>query len=400
MSILGRDGDDHRVTTHDATHRMVTGIRPSSVARTPPEKIELENSGSHAYTSSATSSTSAPMVVPPRRIQRVNRTTKSRGPSTLEVDPEAALSDAVKSRWWGKIWAPDARGGMDGQDNYDDDDETSSQYQSLETPELPQRPSLLSSAISHATVTVEDRLKQDCSFFYQGMEVMTPQSSRRGLQPLASVLSHSGLLSTAEGTRFRATYERLNQDVALAVDTHDLFFDEPSSPPRYTHGAGFVSSTQNLSQNTEKLSTLFFEQDGRMLMKLPRDQVRLIMDPGLEPGILSVEQWRKVDPTIFDPAGPLVGDEEDGRMVVLDDPDSYPTMKMKQLPELRYVMTVPDDLYRRVVAEMSYALMPPWWGCFMCCSESEGRADIKLALAILSVTLFLMFVSTMEWPTD
>jgi hypothetical protein len=428
MSILGRDGEDHRRgRTHnnnnnnnninnnnDATHGL-TGGRPSpAIHNSHVEETKGEDSGSHAHGSSVRhASSSGPTagvvgVPPPRPSRGTNRGPKpTPRRSTLEVDPEADTS-----RWWGKLWAPDARvvDGHGDNDVNDDDDDTTSRYQSLEAPDVSQPSSLLlSSAIRHTTVTVEDRLKQDCSFFYQGMEAMTPQSHRR--QPLASVLAHSGIfLSTSEGARFRATYERLNQEMtrtaaAAAVDdTADLFLDEDSSSPRPTPNGRQTDfstrSTKNLSQNTEKLSTLFFEQDGRMLMKLPRDQVRLIMDPSLEPGIISVEQWRKVDQTIFDPAGPLVGDEEEGQMLVLDDPDCYPTKKIKQLPELRYVMTVPDDLYRRVVAEMSYALMPPWWGCFMCCSEAEGRADIKLALAILSVTLFLMFVSTMEWPTD
>ena len=415
MSILGRDGEDlRRERTHnnnnnnDATQGLTGGRPLPAIHNSHGEEPNGEDSGSHAHGSSVHhSSTSGPtagvLPLPNRRANRGPKPTPRR--STLEVDPEADTS-----RWWGKLWAPDARV-MDGHEN---DDDTTSRYQSLEAPDVSQPSSLLlSSAIRHTTVTVEDRLKQDCSFFYQGMEAMTPQShpGRHRRQPLASVLTHHAgiFLSTTEGARFRATYERLNQEMtrtaAAAVDdTADLFLDEDSSSPRPTpngrHTDFSTRSTKNLSQNTEKLSTLFFEQDGRMLMKLPRDQVRLIMDPSLEPGIISVEQWRKVDQTIFDPAGPLVGDEEEGQMLVLDDPDSYPKKKIKQLPELRYVMTVPDDLYRRVVAEMSYALMPPWWGCFMCCSEAEGRADIKLALAILSVTLFLMFVSTMEWPTD
>lgn len=298
-------------------------------------------------------------------------------------------STADNAGWWGKMW------GSNSSEINDLDDETSSQYQSLEAPELSERRPFGSSAGSSMTVTVEDRLKQDCSFFYQGIEDNL-QSSRRGLQPLASALSHSRLLSTADGLRFRAKYELLNQDLAL-VQTNDLFLDEYASN-RDTEVIDFLSTTCT-SQNTGRLSTLFFEQDGRLLMKLPRDQVRLITDPTLEPGILSVEQWRKVDLKSYDPVGPSVADEEEGRLAVLEDQESQPPGR-QHLPPLRYVMTVPDDLYRRVVAEMSNALMPPWWGCFMCFSEFDGRGDIKLALAILSVTLLLMLIITMEWPTD
>jgi len=122
------------------------------------------------------------------------------------------------------------------------------------------------------------------------------------------------------------------------------------------------------------------------------------MDQDLEPGIISVEQWRKVDRENFDPVGPAVAaDEEDGTIRILEEDGTLGKKATKQPPPLTYVMTVPDDLYRRVVSEMSYALLPPWWGFFMCCNESGGHADIRLALAILAVVLFLIFVSTMEW---
>jgi hypothetical protein len=120
-----------------------------------------------------------------------------------------------------------------------------------------------------------------------------------------------------------------------------------------------------------------------MLMKLPRDQVRLIMDHNLEPGIVSVEQWRKEDQNTTDPTTPTTNGQ------------SF----FESTPPLRYVMTVPDDLYRRIVSEMSYAMFPPYWGVFKCCTETE-RADIKVALAIFFVVLLLLFISTMEWPTD
>jgi hypothetical protein len=344
-------------------------------------------------------------VSPPRRSRGGNNGTNSIELSStheivvVDLPQTSALSYTDdKSRWWGKLWGTNP--------NHDDDhdDETSAQYQSLEAPhDLPNRTAFVSSAISNATVTVEDRLKQDCSFFYQGIEEPPQSSHRGGLQPLASALQQSRLLlSTADGDRFRAKYQRLNQDV-VPMESDDLFLDEytRTQQKRNTDVIDFASRV-NTSQNTGKLSTLFFEQDGRLLMKLPRDQVRLIMDPSLEPGIISVEQWRKVDHEIFDPVGPAIGDEEEGLMVVLDDPESYTTSsrRTKQLPGLRYVMTVPDDLYRRVVAEMSHALMPPWYGCFLCCSESEGRADIKLALAVLSVIFFIMIISTLERPAD
>jgi hypothetical protein len=347
--------------------------------------------------------------------------------------PTTGAPSSDKPKWWGKVlWGTTA--GAE-----DNDDEASAQYQSLEAPEgegPPQRMGIGNLSVSSiiasssggaSTTTVEDRLKQDCSFFYQGIEdspsgmqqpQQNPLMARRaaGLRPLASALNHQipRLSTSREGARFRAHYERLNQDIVF-TDSDDLFLDEyqeVGNPHHRQRGGGRgsgssevidFSSTINTSQNTERLSTLFFEQDGRMLMKLPRDQVRLVMDQDLEPGIISVVQWRAVDKNQYNPAGPEVGDEEEGAMMILEDEgknDKVLNKKRKQQPpSLRYVMTVPDDLYRRVVAEMSYALEPPCWGFFKCC-DAEGRADIKLALVILAVILFLMFISTMEWPTD
>jgi hypothetical protein len=48
---------------------------------------------------------------------------------------------------------------------------------------------------------------------------------------------------------------------------------------------------------------------------------------------------------------------------------------------------------------MSYKLHPPYWGIFKCCNESD-RAGIEWALAILFVLFLLMFISTMESPTE
>mmetsp|Transcript_14491 Transcript_14491/g.33537 ORF Transcript_14491/g.33537 Transcript_14491/m.33537 type:complete len:186 (+) Transcript_14491:49-606(+) len=69
------------------------------------------------------------------------------------------------------------------------------------------------------------------------------------------------------------------------------------------------------------------------------------------------------------------------------------------LPELKYVITVPDDLYRRMVGEMSAKAFPPYWGFFKCCNQESEPADIKLALVILTVVMLLLFVGSLEWRT-
>jgi hypothetical protein len=79
------------------------------------------------------------------------------------------------------------------------------------------------------------------------------------------------------------------------------------------------------------------------------------------------------------------------------DYDNYPLEDL--LPELNYVITIPDDLYRRMVGEMSAKAFPPYFGFFGCCNLESGRADIKLALVILTFVMLLLFVGSLEWRT-
>jgi len=281
------------------------------------------------------------------------------------------------------------------------------------------------------------------------------------------------------------------------------------------------SPTNNVVMDATRLanpqrvrSSMFFEQDGRMLMRLPRDQVRLVMDYNLEPGILSVEQWRSREEaeattamqtnqqqhhinnnnnnnnnnnrtsrhnnyqqTIamqrqqererenrrrqrrrekekerrqrrrekekerrqrrrqrrkqkkannkdkVDPEDPNHNDDDSdassesescSSSSSSDDDDTYLEYDIDvdadieeqqhhhehyDLPELKYVITVPDDLYRRMVKEMSAKAFPPYWGFFKCCNQESEQADIKLALVILTFVMLLLFVGSLEWRT-
>jgi hypothetical protein len=440
MNVLGMDGTDHdigvgrrnnnitRDNNTDASHAEGAGNEKKAAQ----ESSSLGSGTLPSRPATPGRGRKPPPSSPSANIPHANPR-NSNNNSRENTGQHTVPSASDKSHWWGKVLWGKTAGGEDD----DDDDNASAQYQSLEAPEgdgSPQRmafgtsgihrrslssSSLITSSASASTTTVEDRLKQDCSFFYQGIEdspsasLGTQQQNNplmgraAGLRPLASALNHQvpRLLSSREGARYRAQYERLNQDI-IFVDSDDLLLDDYQED-RQRGGRRHASGTSEgidfsiaatTSQNTERLSSLFFEQDGRMLMKLPRDQVRLIVDEDLESGIISVEQWRAVDKNNYNPAaGPALGDEE-GMMMILED-EGKGLDKGTLPPPLRYVMTVPDDLYRRVVAEMSYALVPPCWGFFKCC-DAEGRADIKLALAILAVILFLMFISTMEWPTE
>jgi hypothetical protein len=158
-----------------------------------------------------------------------------------------------------------------------------------------------------------------------------------------------------------------------------------------------VSFTSSVSRNVMDVqnSSLFYEQNGRLLMKLPRDQVRLVMDSELQAGIVAVEQWRPKDAEAQWRQHHHGGGGRGSGTAGPASADASSQSFFETTPPLRYVMTVPDDLYRRVVSELSHELI----GYGRCCHENE-RADIRLAIAILSAILLLMFISTLYWPTD
>jgi hypothetical protein len=275
------------------------------------------------------------------------------------------INNKTSNHWWGNII------GRNGSNEEKEAAET--HYQSLEPPESSSSASqgffssLHAAATTASSPTVEDQLRQDCSFFYQGLEdASTPRKMRTANSH--SLNRPTRLLSSRDGAMFHAKYQRLNQEFILEDDL--LLEERPVTKRSFEEDA-----SQNLSDVHK--STLVYEQGGRILVKLPRDQVRLVVDHDMEAGIVSVEQWRHMD------------EGEIGKESVFDD----------SKPDLRYVLSVPDDLYRRVVSEMSDSLVPPYFGAFKCCSETE-KADIRIALAVLCVVFFLMFISTLEWPTE
>ena len=228
------------------------------------------------------------------------------------------------------------------------------------------------SSSGHSKATVEDQLRQDCSFFYQGIE--DPIQQKRGAAfPLSSSSSDKGprVLSSREGALFQAKYQKLNQPIYV---DDDLELTEEDGDEEVST-VNDNDTSRNISISDIQNSSLVYKQNGKLHMRLPCDQTRLIMDHDLEPGILSVEQWRCVDANEILPTGDAVATKG---------------------PPLRYVMTVPDDLYRRLVSEMSYHFDPPYAGFFRCCHESDEHADIRLALIIVTVFLILLFIGTVD----
>ena len=134
-------------------------------------------------------------------------------------------------------------------------------------------------------------------------------------------------------------------------------------------------------------SSLCWTHDGRILMTLPKDKVKLLMDDELEPGILSVEQ--RVPPS---------AQNQHRNKKNHHNNDNHDDNNNSAPPVLVYVLTVDETLYRRVVDEISYATTSRF-GLHSFCME-EGRMDISVAVICLSVVMFLLLITTLIWPLD
>eukprot|EP00536_Pseudo-nitzschia_multiseries_P002409 jgi/Psemu1/283703/fgenesh1_pg.32_\ len=412
--------------------------------------------------------------------------------------------------------------------------------------------------VDNETITdetsAEDRVRRDCSYFYRGMNTEATHSGKTtDTSPLHKTKTHrgSGRTTTAANSLLR----RMAVRARLSGRVDGALFMSHGADPSSIYREHVPCPTNNVVMDATRLanpqrvrSSMFFEQDGRMLMRLPRDQVRLVMDYNLEPGIISVEQWRNRDEAEATASRTMamrttpnghggggvhgsyahshaqqqqrmariqwererkrewrrrrkekdrerqrrrrerrkqkkeerkqrkhkqkqkqeapnatvnatgedgkIVDEDESRVATTpdgkheasedrssnhgagasrddlhrdsedssdfdsssnssssddDDDDTYldydydleaaQRTETERLPELKYVITVPDDLYRRMVGEMSAKAFPPYWGFFKCCNQESEPADIKLALVIMAVVMLLLFIGSLEWRT-
>jgi hypothetical protein len=159
--------------------------------------------------------------------------------------------------------------------------------------------------------------------------------------------------------RFRTRYAQLNQEIILPDDDEEYDYREAEQCIMFAHRDDLhLHENDTTAFSTIAQSNLLYEADGKRLMRLPRDRVRLLMDPDLEPGILSVE---------YD--GYYNEDNNNN-----DDNANR---------EVRYVLTIHEDLYRKIVMEMSPHYL-----------QYDAKLDIRFAYLALAIILLLLLINT------
>lgn len=166
------------------------------------------------------------------------------------------------------------------------------------------------------------------------------------------------------------------------------------------------------------------------LIRLPTDNVRLVCDPMLQPGILSIETRQHTTTKAGDERLPggyanFGNSKKHGGERMLDKPlphyskGSFSERRQNQSveqeqhrqqthqqqqhwsrQELAYVLTVDERIYQRVVQEMGDSYRIPC-GMYYCCHVTTGgdHVGIGVAVAILSVLFLLLIAGMIAWPT-
>ena len=230
--------------------------------------------------------------------------------------------------------------------------------------------------------TREDEIQQECSFLYRPAEEENERNknknrARRALRTVlpphmmgsSSSSNNSAteilyrdaqdVLSPPDMALFQAKYQQLNQaydvpqedrfernynDYAVTPidedDRHELTLEEQQEQPRRPNAVHQRQPSYVTDVTTQ--SSLFYQVNGRVMLRLPRDRVHLLVADeaaGIEPGILSVIQTRPPPQEDLELGNPLLPQQ----------------LQPKQPPffQLEYCLTVPPNLYQRVLNDMT-----------------------------------------------
>ena len=188
--------------------------------------------------------------------------------------------------------------------------------------------------------------------------------------------------------------------------------DSATSAASFNSALSFVSDMSVTSYISDIGKSKLFKavtESGDVQLHLPIDNVRLTMDPDLESGILykqkdedEIEQYEDyhllcTDPTAQDLRGFDLDDEVACNCTCKN--CNHCSSKRDVLPDVRYVLNVDDDLYKRVLSEIADSRSYPC-GLFYCGRQLEDGDAPSIWIAVGIVTFLFVGMATVAicWP--
>mmetsp|Transcript_897 Transcript_897/g.1549 ORF Transcript_897/g.1549 Transcript_897/m.1549 type:complete len:634 (+) Transcript_897:95-1996(+) len=316
-------------------------------------------------------------------------------------------------------------------------------------------------------------LEEETSFFYSGMDQLEDERRKRHVTNHVAISSHSTsdptLSSTLEffnhETRRKFVEDHALLNLPMEIKNPDSSKSDVDSDTDYDFTTLFTfgssplarernsrrsnSHSDNCRQESQvpaiadiRKSSLSYIRQGRIEMRLPGDNIRLVMDEYIEPGILSIEMDMDVERGRDNVSSLLSSSQSDNdkddiksRLLLrrhshddIDDeeacsakndvtyassdretplllkkvaiPDGNSHHVNKRPSDLRYILTVDQNLYKRILSEMADSRTP--CGLYFCCHDAvdgSKSVDISVAVFILIVVFVLLFIGTCMWPT-
>uniref|UniRef100_A0A7S2KQS9 Uncharacterized protein n=1 Tax=Leptocylindrus danicus TaxID=163516 RepID=A0A7S2KQS9_9STRA len=240
-----------------------------------------------------------------------------------------------------------------------------------------------------------DRIRNQCSLFYNGADEE---------QQYNTASTQINTMRTSNELRQKAH------------STGSSIYDAENPAARNNSG---VFDPITINSEDFSVSTLFRkDNDGKCQYRLPTDHVRLSVIPNVEPGILSMvvgsddrrESFKKGKATATDSfkstataatvASGVSESLNDASIVRVPNKHGKSNETENSWNSVSYVLSIDEHLYRRVVQEMADSMQSPY-GCYNCCRDTSdsGRVSIQIAIFILAVFFFFLFITTLIFPT-
>ena len=292
----------------------------------------------------------------------------------------------------------------------------------------------------------EDRVQEKCGFFYTDIHEMESKRRQKSCSkealhdcPLSSRSTDEYFLNRSR-LSFLEAHNALNSTIPPTqdcnsdsedddIDLTTLFSFGCSPETREREGKLSNGRGQVLPAIADiRMSSLSYIQNGRIKIRVPKDNVRLVMDPIMEPGIICVERnampslsTQQTDAStnsvqsckgssighydnVDDEEGAAlwgVSKEEESRQDRKATGGSQSLVSNQTINELTYTLTVDDDLYKRIISEIDRSRLP--CGLYYCCNDADDKSEhVNIGVAIIGLTMIFLALAalTIIWPYD